>query len=342
MDTHQSQHERPRRRDHWTGLPRVLLTLIILSLVVITVLLLMIVQPGHGPNGAKQHPTPPPVVSGSPTSTPSPSHSPTPSPPPSPSPTPAPSPTPSPPPGVLGYPLYSGNPRLPEIALTFDDGPNPAYTSQILAILQQYNVQATFFVIGSQAAAYPDLVQQESQQGNIVGNHTWTHPNLTKLPPANVRDELQRTSQEIQADTSVAPTLLRPPGGNFNRSVQSSAASLGLSTILWNVDPRDWSRPGTSVIIQRILTSTHNGSIILMHDGGGNRSETVAALPTIITTLEQRGFQFVTIPRMIQNLPPDGTGPTQISPDQLSLEGAFRPCLTFPRILSSRWLLSTI
>jgi peptidoglycan/xylan/chitin deacetylase (PgdA/CDA1 family) len=160
----------------------------------------------------------------------------------------------------------------------------PPITNQILALLKQYDVKATFFVIGSEAAAYPSLVQQEYRQGNVVGNHTWTHPNLTTLSPAAVRNELQSTSGEIEADTGALPTVFRPPGGNFNSTVQSIAASLGLSTILWNVDPRDWSRPGASVIIQRVLDAVHNGSIILMHDGGGDRSQTVAALPTILTT----------------------------------------------------------
>ena len=142
-----------------------------------------------------------------------------------------------------------------------------------------------------------------------------------------MRAELQRTSREIQAGAGVAPTLFRPPGGNFNSQVQAIAASLGLSTILWNVDPKDWSRPGTNTIIQRVLNATHNGAIILMHDGGGDRSQTVAALPTIITTLEQRGFQFVTIPHMIENLPPRGTGPAHISADQFSPEAAVTPGL---------------
>lgn len=192
-------------------------------------------------------------------------------------------------------------------------------------------MQATFFAIGSQAAAYPDLVQQESQQGSIVGNHTWTHPaDLTSLPPKDVRAQLQSASNEIEADTGLAPTLFRPPGGHYNGEVQSIAASLGLSTILWNVDPRDWSRPGTDKIIQNVLDATHNGSIIILHDGGGDRSETVAALPTIITTLEQRGFQFVTIPRMIQNLSPGGTGQSSIGPDQLTLEATFSRYLSIP------------
>lgn len=298
MGTYQSQYELPRRWDYWTVLQRFLLILIILSLVRITALLFTVAQTSYGPGMGEQYPTPSPVVFVSPT--------------------PGLSPTPSPPPSVLRYPLYSGNPYLPEIALTFDDGPKPLYTSQILAILQKYSVKATFNVIGSQAAAYPALVQQESQQENSIGNHTWTHPQLTHLSPAAVRHELQSTSNEIQADTGVLPTIFRPPYGKFNSSIQSIAASLGLSTVLWNVDPKDWSRPGTNAIIQNVLKSVHNGSIILLHDGGGNRSETVAALPTIITRLAQRGFQFITIPHMIDDLPSQGTGPAQIAPDQLS------------------------
>lgn len=302
-----------------TGLQRILFALIILCVVGIVAVTLILAQEYVGNSRPGPRPTRPPVASPIPTHTLTPSPTPL-SPTPSPTSTLPPSPTPEPtlPPGVLGFPLYSGNPHLPEIALTFDDGPNPTYTAQILAILQRYGVQATFFVIGSEAAAHPDLVQQESQQGHIVGNHTWTHPNLTTLSPADVRAQLRSASNKIEAETNLTPTLMRPPGGNFNGEVQSIAASLGLSTILWNVDPRDWSRPGTGKIIQTVLDTTHNGSIILLHDGGGDRSETVAALPAIIASLEQRGFQFVSIPRLIQNLPAGGTRPSLITPDQLT------------------------
>jgi peptidoglycan/xylan/chitin deacetylase (PgdA/CDA1 family) len=345
MGSYQSPRE-PPPRDRWSGLQRVLVILIVVCLVVVTVLSYMLVRMAYNPTGSGQQPAPPvvivsptPALSPTATTVPSPTPSPTPPPPPSPTPTTPPWPTPSPAPGVLPYPLYSGNSRLPEIALTFDDGPNPPYTSQVLAILQQYHVPATFFLIGSEAASYPALVSQEAQQGFVVGDHTWTHPDLTKLPPDQVRSELQRTAQEIRSITGVAPIVFRPPGGNFNSQVQAIAASLGLSTILWNVDPKDWSRPGTSVIIQRVLDATHNGSIILMHDGGGDRSQTVAALPTIITTLEQRGYQFVTIPQMIQKLPPEGTVPANISPDQFSPEQAFVPGQSFHGDVLTRWSL---
>lgn len=323
MDVYQPRRKRPRRHSYWARPQHVLLVLIILCVIGITAVALVLAREYAGYTGPGPHPTLSPVTSPLPTHTltlsptplspsPSPTSASTPTPPSSPT------PEPTPPPGVLGFPLYSGNAHLPEIALTFDDGPTPPYTPQILALLQHYGVPATFFVIGSQAAAYPDLVQQESQQGHRVGNHTWTHPDLTTLPPVDVRAQLQSASREIEADTNQAPTLMRPPGGHFNGEVQSIAASLGLSTILWSVDPRDWSRPGTDKIIQSVLDTTHNGSIILLHDGGGDRSETVAALPTIIISLQQRGFQFVTIPRMIQDLPPGVSIPSSISPDQLT------------------------
>lgn len=226
----------------------------------------------------------------------------------------------APPAGVLSYPLYSGNPGLPEIALTFDDGPNATYTAQILSILQSYGVQATFFVIGSQATSNPNLVQQEYQQGYVVGNHSWSHSNLTTLSADQIRTELQNTSNKIASITGQAPVVFRPPGGNFNDQVQSIAASLGLSTVLWSVDPRDWSQPGTDAIIQNVLSSTKNGSIILLHDRGGDRSQTVAALPTIISTLQQRGYRFVTIPRMIQDLGSYTTHPASPAPAQLGPE----------------------
>lgn len=322
----QSRQKYPRAQRRWTSLQIILLTLMILCLTGITSIVLVLARGYVGNNGPQPRPTPLPVISATAaptqwptlTVTPAPS-SPTPSPTEVPSPTPT--PLPSPPPGVLGFPLYSGNPRLPEVALTFDDGPNPPYTSQILAILQRYGVPATFFVIGSQAQNYQDLTQQEAQQGNVIGNHSWSHPSdLTTLPPADVRSQLQSTNNQIKADTGQSPALFRPPGGHYNSAVQSIAADLGLSTILWSVDPRDWSRPGVSKIVQTVLDTTHNGSIILLHDGGGDRSQTVAALPQIISALQQRGFQFVTISRMIQNLPPGGTGPSLITPDEYALE----------------------
>ncbi|TMC60586.1 MAG: polysaccharide deacetylase family protein [Chloroflexota bacterium] len=199
--------------------------------------------------------------------------------------------------------LYTGNRYLREIALTFDDGPNPYYTPQVLAVLQRYGVKASFFCIGRQVASYPDLVKQEYADGNLVGNHSWSHPNLALLSSDEIDSQINLTSNAIQQVIGVRPTLFRPPYGVVNARVLSKANLLGLTTIIWSDEARDWTTPGTSVIVSRILSLAGDGAIILMHDGGGDRSQTVAALPAIITTLRLRGYQFVTLQQMLKDLP---------------------------------------
>jgi len=198
--------------------------------------------------------------------------------------------------------LYSGNASLPEIALTFDDGPNPYYTPLILRILQKYNVKATFFCIGRQVAAYPALVKQEYNAGHVIGNHSWSHPDMALLSPASIRLQLVSTSNAIQEVTGVQPIYFRPPYGIMSVPVLTQAYHFGLTTVIWNDEARDWQLPGMSVIVNRILWLARNGAIILLHDGGGNRSQTVAALPYIIRGLRLRGFQLVTIAQMMQDL----------------------------------------
>jgi peptidoglycan-N-acetylglucosamine deacetylase len=198
--------------------------------------------------------------------------------------------------------LYKGNASLPEIALTFDDGPNPYYTPQILAILQQYRVPATFFCIGRLVAAYPALVRQEFNAGYLIGNHSWSHPDLALFSASYDQLQLTSTSQAIQAATGVRPTFFRPPYGALSVPLLMRAYQLGLTTVIWNDEGQDWARPGAGVIIQRIFSLAHNGTIVLLHDGGGDRSQTVAALPFIIVGLEEIGYHFVTIQHMVTDL----------------------------------------
>ena len=198
--------------------------------------------------------------------------------------------------------LYNGNAALPEIALTFDDGPNPYYTPLILNILQQYHVKATFFCVGRLVAAYPGLVIQEYDAGHVIGNHSWSHPDMALLSAASIRLQLVSTSNTIQEATGVRPLYFRPPYGIMSVAVLTQAYQLGLTTVIWNDEARDWQLPGASVIVKRILGLARNGAIILLHDGGGNRSQTVAALPFIIRGLRSRGFQLVTIAQMMQDL----------------------------------------
>lgn len=203
---------------------------------------------------------------------------------------------------MLGYPLFNGNTHLPEIALTFDDGPNPFYTPQVLAILQRYGVKATFFDVGYLVADYPNIVRQEYQEGNIVANHSWSHPVLTYFSARAILSQLASTTNAIQAAIGVRPTFFRPPYGAMNNTVLAQARHLGYTTVLWDGSAGDWKLPGVGVIISKLLSYARNGAILLLHDGGGNRAQTVAALPTIITTLENRGYKLVTIQQLVDDL----------------------------------------
>jgi len=166
-------------------------------------------------------------------------------------------------------------------------------------VLAAKGAPATFFVVGEHAAQFPSLVQQEHADGHGIGDHTWSHPDLTTLPPALIREELESTAVEIASLTGTRPTLWRPPFGSFNGTVTAIASSLGLSLRLWDVNPSDFTMPGTDVIVSRVVDNVSDGAIILLHDsspdGSEDRSQTVAALPVIIDTLRARGFDFGTL-----------------------------------------------
>ena len=178
------------------------------------------------------------------------------------------------------------------VYLTFDDGPSTPYTSQIVSILTTYQARATFFELGKNVASYPSITRLVRQAGNSVQNHTWGHKNLRNVSWTYFKYQVSRTDSVISAQTGYTPRCLRPPGGRVDNRVYSRAAALGKRIILWTLDPKDWSRPGTAVIVSRVLNNVRPGSVILFHDGGGNRSQTVAALPTILQTLKARGYTF--------------------------------------------------
>lgn len=181
------------------------------------------------------------------------------------------------------------------IALTFDDGPS-VYTPQVLAVLNHYRVHATFFEIGRQVGALAATSRSIIRSGDVIGDHTWSHPVLTA---ANVVGQIQPTQRAIRTATGFRPCLLRPPYGTAPPEVVAIARSLGLLTIQWDVDPADWSRPGAEVIAQRVLSAVHPGAIVIMHDGGGLRDQTVTALATIVPTLIDRGYHLVTVPQLL-------------------------------------------
>jgi peptidoglycan/xylan/chitin deacetylase (PgdA/CDA1 family) len=181
------------------------------------------------------------------------------------------------------------------VALTFDDGPS-VYTPQVLAILNRYGVHATFFEIGRQVGPLAATAQAVIQAGDVIGDHTWSHPDLTA---ANAAAQLRSARAAIHSVTGFRPCLMRPPYGIAPPGVVGIARSLGLLTIQWDVDPADWSRPGAAAVAGRVLSGVHPGSIVIMHDGGGDRSETVEALRTIVPALLARGYHLVTVPQLL-------------------------------------------
>lgn len=205
----------------------------------------------------------------------------------------------TPAPEVLPQVVFQGSSSKPEIALTFDDGPNPTATQQVLDILKHYHVHATFFCIGENVRDYPALVSQEQADGHIVGNHTWNHPDLTTVSVPVIQQQLTDTSAVLKNAAGVTPTLFRPPYGAINKTVQQQANQQHLQPVLWSIDTQDWSMPGTGAIVHAVLDHAGNGDIVLMHDGGGNRTQTIEALPQIIEGLQQQGFTLVTVPQLI-------------------------------------------
>lgn len=193
-------------------------------------------------------------------------------------------------------PVYELDPAQRVVALTIDDGPDPKYTPAVLDLLQQHGIRATFFLIGENAVEHPALVREIADRGHHIANHTWTHPDLRHMPESAVRDELERTSDLLHRTTGRLPTWFRAPGGDWSPVSLKVAADLGLRNMGWSVDPRDWSRPGTPAIIDTILKEVRPGAIVLNHDGGGDRSQTVAALKTYLPTLIDSGYLFTAPP----------------------------------------------
>jgi peptidoglycan-N-acetylglucosamine deacetylase len=197
--------------------------------------------------------------------------------------------------------VNSGPSNRRVVALTFDDG--PWYdTPQFLDVLERYHVVATFFEIGEQISTYGQggaLERRMLADGDMIGDHTWSHPNVSGAG-AFAAGQISRTAAAIkQATGGFQPCLFRAPYGAVSSALIGEARSMGFITIQWDVDPTDWARPGTSAIYNRVVGGAHPGSIILQHDGGGDRSETLAALPQEIQTLKARGYGFVTVTQLL-------------------------------------------
>ena len=205
-----------------------------------------------------------------------------------------PNPAPSPPKPAT---YFQAHVDQPYIAMTFDDGPSAENTPRLLEMLKQRNIKATFFLIGQNVAANPAIVKQILADGNEVGNHTWTHPQLSKLSDDKVTAEITKTQEAIKDASGYTPTILRPPYGAITPRQRTWISSqFGLNVILWSVDPFDWKRPGASVITQRILSQVRPGAIILSHD---IHKQTVDAMPATLDGLIAKGYKFVTVSQLI-------------------------------------------
>jgi peptidoglycan/xylan/chitin deacetylase (PgdA/CDA1 family) len=201
-------------------------------------------------------------------------------------PTPSPTPTPTPSPTPVG----------PAIYLTFDDGPDPRWTPEVLRALEEFGAEATFFVVGTLADRYPDLVASAASQGHAVGIHGYSHTDLGTLSPPEITAELAAARAVVEATTGRPVVCMRPPYGTSAPVVRDVAASMQLDYWMWTVDPWDWKRPGALTISSRVIGSARPGSVVLLHDGGGDRSQTVAALRTILSSLTARGYIFARLP----------------------------------------------
>ncbi len=219
---------------------------------------------------------------------------------------------------VLAYTpaVTSGGSKGHELALTFDDGPGP-YTQQLVGVLDKYHVHATFFAIGEEERYFSAGTLLELHSGDVVGDHTETHPMMATLSAHDQREELVEQIARIELLGGPRPRLFRPPYGSFDATTFHILRQLHLLMVLWSTDTSDYTLPGVQAIVQSALAGAHPGAIILMHDAGGDRSETIAALPAIIERLRKRGLEPVTIPQlMLDDPPPPGQPlPTSLAGD---------------------------
>lgn len=198
---------------------------------------------------------------------------------------------------AAGVTHRSGNSGLPYIALTFDDGPHPTHTPKLLNILKKHNVKATFYVTGVNTARYPHIVKRIVAEGHEIGNHTYTHPNLTKLSDAQVKSQLDRSISAIVSATGVKPRTFRPPYGALTtRQRLWINSQYGYPIVFWSVDPKDWKDKNSSLVTSRLVSGTRNGGILLLHD---IHATSVAAVPQTVNRLLSKGHKFVTVSQLL-------------------------------------------
>jgi peptidoglycan-N-acetylglucosamine deacetylase len=211
---------------------------------------------------------------------------------------------------VLAYTPFvkEGGARGHDIALTFDDGPGP-YTPGVLSVLEREHVPATFFVIGEELRYFSASTVREIHDGFVIGDHTETHPMMAQLSAHDQHEELFEQAARIELLGGRRPQLFRPPYGSFDATTFHELSQMHMLMVLWSVDTDDYERPGVQVIVNNALAGAKPGAIILMHDAGGDRSETIEALPAIIRDLRKRGYDLVTVPQLLHDDPPPAGQP---------------------------------
>jgi peptidoglycan/xylan/chitin deacetylase (PgdA/CDA1 family) len=199
-----------------------------------------------------------------------------------------------------------GGGRKREIALTFDDGPGP-YTPRVLDVLRRRRVPATFFIVGQSLNSFGRTLRTELRDGFVIGDHTENHKPLALLSEHDQRAQLVDQAFRVHGYGAPYPRLFRPPYRSFNATTLAVARKLHMLMVLWTVDSADYRQPGTNAIVSRVLSGARPGAIILMHDAGGTRTQTLAALPTIIQRLRGKRYRLVTVPKLLRDDPPRKT-----------------------------------
>ena len=195
---------------------------------------------------------------------------------------------------------YASKTGPARIALTFDDGPHPRYTPLILDILEEFEIKATFFAVGSNVEAYSELVKRIAAEGHELGNHTYYHNHMAKMSLEELTQDINRCNDAIEKITGKRPRYFRPPEGVCTKNVQEICSATNTTIVMWSVDTRDWAHTPIEEIFQNVRRNTQNGSIILMHDFIGKNSPTPRALRQIIPMLLELGYEFVTVSQLLE------------------------------------------
>jgi len=186
------------------------------------------------------------------------------------------------------------------VALTFDDGPHPEYTEQILNLMDQYGAKGTFFLVGEQAEKNPQIVLRMYEDGHEIANHTYTHP-FTKSVP-NILKEMDQTNEILYSITGYSPKLFRPVEGHYTDELINEVVKKGYKMVMWSwhQDTEDWRDPGVNHIVRKVLNGIGGGNIVLFHDGGSDRTQTVKAIEIILSELQKQGYRFITVSEMLE------------------------------------------